>query len=751
MKAHNHKISKNNLNVFFLSIIIVLTLIGCIPNEINTKKKCSESQIKQNGKCVEFKSSCDDENVETVACSITNGSGIQSRTCFSNAWGAYGTCIAYSCKRGYELKNNQCQQIALVCTNGQTQSQSCSITNGLGSQVRTCSNNAWGAYSTCVTSSCNSGYELKNGQCQIVASCSATSTNSKSVYGIYNAYKKTASDQFITNMISASRFSDDSDYYSWIDSKMKILKAKSTRTSLLFVWPMIQSQINGSYNFNTGLYPADEVVGEIYKDGNDIELLAVISPGMRDQFHNPLVHKDEWKTFVKTVASRYPKINYYQLSNEAQDWLDLEDNSLKTVNSYAAVAKATIDALIEVNPQAKLVVVAEFSANTAENSDVADMIAECKKINVPLHAIDIHHWSTKGASSWQMPNLKSFRDFLDTLGYNDTEIWSAEHAAYVGKPSPPANIQLPPNVPASENLSEEDQARWMIKSFTYNRFNGLDRVMWNDVLDYYNFDGSMTSMFNGMGLISDGYVPGTSGIDSSRLGTERISFYTYKMMTEKTDNDQAELVGTVSSVHNDSTLFAYEFKRRSDCSKFYIAWSEGGTQSVSLPISFSSAHITNMISDRYGIAKEEYDKTSSGSVQLSIGSDPLLIESNSSSATKKCSISSAIIAQKDACAASNKIASPNFNANGCHQSFTCVDIIEIEESGDDQNGGQLPPQGGTLPPQGGTLPPQGGTLPPQGGTLPPQSGMIPPKCSITLDLNGDGIVDAVETRVCNGG
>ncbi len=352
MRAHNNLTS--SINFYALLLMIILTLGGCLPSETETKKKCSDNQTREKDKCIESKSICNDKDTKTVTCSVLNGSGTKSKTCSNNKWSAYNLCTITKCNEGFELKNSSCQsKITLVCSEGQSQSQACSVTNGSGTQARTCSNNSWGAYSTCIASSCNSGYELKNGQCQIVASCSATSTTDKSAYGIYNAYKKTASEDFISNMITASRFSDDSDYYSWIDSKMKILKAKSTRTSLLFVWPMIQSQINGSYNFNTGLYPADEVVGEIYKEENDIELLAVISPGMGSKFHNPLTYKNEWKTFVKTVASRYPNIIYYQLSNEIQDWEDLQDNTLKTTDSNATDAKATIYELTEKNPNAK--------------------------------------------------------------------------------------------------------------------------------------------------------------------------------------------------------------------------------------------------------------------------------------------------------------------------------------------------------------------------------------------------------------
>jgi hypothetical protein len=43
----------------------------------------------------------------TQACTITNGTGTQSRTCTAGVWSAWGAC-AISCNAGYVLTGNQC-------------------------------------------------------------------------------------------------------------------------------------------------------------------------------------------------------------------------------------------------------------------------------------------------------------------------------------------------------------------------------------------------------------------------------------------------------------------------------------------------------------------------------------------------------------------------------------------------------------------------------------------------------------------
>jgi len=57
-------------------------------------------------------------------------------------------------------------QPPLTCNSGQTQSQSCPIPNGTGSQTRTCGSNVWGPWSTCLAITCIPGYFPNGGNCE---------------------------------------------------------------------------------------------------------------------------------------------------------------------------------------------------------------------------------------------------------------------------------------------------------------------------------------------------------------------------------------------------------------------------------------------------------------------------------------------------------------------------------------------------------------------------------------------------------
>ncbi|MGC4118786.1 MAG: right-handed parallel beta-helix repeat-containing protein [Myxococcales bacterium] len=107
----------------------------------------------------------------TQACAIDHGTGEQTRTCTTGAWSSWSTCTAKSCDSGYEISNGQC--VAVTCTGAS--SQACTVTHGTGEQTRTCANGAWSAWGACAAKSCDSGYALSNGQCAPVG-CSGSAT-----------------------------------------------------------------------------------------------------------------------------------------------------------------------------------------------------------------------------------------------------------------------------------------------------------------------------------------------------------------------------------------------------------------------------------------------------------------------------------------------------------------------------------------------------------------------------------------------
>ncbi len=130
---------------------------------------CNAGYQPSNNTCVAM----DCSGNSTQSCSITNGQGAQIRTCTLGNWSGWGTCALVSCNAGYQPSGNAC--VALSCSGNS--SQACSITNGQGSQSRTCNLGAWSGWGTCALVSCNAGYQPSGNTC-IALTCEGASTQS---------------------------------------------------------------------------------------------------------------------------------------------------------------------------------------------------------------------------------------------------------------------------------------------------------------------------------------------------------------------------------------------------------------------------------------------------------------------------------------------------------------------------------------------------------------------------------------------
>lgn len=159
-------------------------------------------------------------------------------------------------------------------------------------------------------------------------------------------------------------------------------------------------------------------------------------------------------------------------------------------------------AIKEADPEAKVMLIAETQGFT-----VKPWLRKAIEELVPtryIDVIDIHHWGT--ARDWMMPAVSEVRSLLTRLGRPDAEIFSCEHGTWAGNPD------------GQPVQSEEEQARSLVKRFVYNLTSGLDKLFWNNLMEWDAFGGQVDSMFNSMGLISDGR---NSGDPPDRFNTTR--------------------------------------------------------------------------------------------------------------------------------------------------------------------------------------------------------------------------------------
>jgi len=92
-------------------------------------------------------------------CYIENGIGERSRGCNNGYWSSWSTCSVTDCNINYHISGNSCVQdtpSGEPCTSSQT--RSCTISHGTGQQTRQCINGYYASWGTCTVLTCNSGY-----------------------------------------------------------------------------------------------------------------------------------------------------------------------------------------------------------------------------------------------------------------------------------------------------------------------------------------------------------------------------------------------------------------------------------------------------------------------------------------------------------------------------------------------------------------------------------------------------------------
>lgn len=168
----------------FFAILFVLSIVGtgCAKNGAKSKSKeetassiqdnntpCPAGQQKVDTGCVAI--DCIGET--TRACSVTNGTGLQSRQCVATQWQDFGTCTAVACNSGFKVSTDMTSCIAestptpsaspspMECIENTTKEELCDISSGHGIRRLVCQNGAWAArpgFLACEVLSCDTGF-----------------------------------------------------------------------------------------------------------------------------------------------------------------------------------------------------------------------------------------------------------------------------------------------------------------------------------------------------------------------------------------------------------------------------------------------------------------------------------------------------------------------------------------------------------------------------------------------------------------
>jgi hypothetical protein len=115
----------------------------------------------------------------------------------------------------------------------------------------------------------------------------------------------------------------------------------------------------------------------------------------------------------------------------------------------------------------------------------------------------------------------------------------------------------------------------------WNFANGLDKLFWNNLMEWHGFKNNPGSIFNSQGLIGDGAF---CSEPTEELNLLRKSYFCYKKLAENIDFDKAELVGE-NSFHDElNGNYGYTFKDLKTNENFYFVWTESESAIYSFSI-----------------------------------------------------------------------------------------------------------------------------------------------------------------------
>jgi len=432
-----------------------------------------------------------------------------------------------------------------------------------------------------------------------------------SPFGIFAAY--TQEYQKFSNRMGFT----NEEYWDWVDRHFDDLQAHWTRSNLQFIWDIIEPKPGAGYKWDNQM-GTDDIARRISDSPVEVHWVAVFHEGgtppevKRPPLRNPVDYPDQYSRFVKAAVERYDgdgiddlndriRVKYWQIGNEYPFWI----RSGRNLNDYLNWARSTSIAIKEADPEARVVLIAETQGLTMEPW----MKTAIQFLSPPCYidVVDIHHCGT--AAEWKMNAVPPVRSLLNSQGRTDAEIFSCEHGTWAGRPS---------RQPAQ---TEEEQARSLVKRYVYNLTNGLDKLMWNNLVEWEKFMNSEGSIFNSIGLISDGQYSGDS---PDRLNTERIAYWSYRMLSKNLGNDIR--LGKRIDVGNDD-IYVYRFPAADRAGVRFVGWAENGQFVVNVPEKGFKGKGFTLIPDRFGDIglKSNILANKKGIIEMKLGIDPVMI------------------------------------------------------------------------------------------------------------------------------
>ena len=340
------------------------------------------------------------------------------------------------------------------------------------------------------------------------------------------------------------------------------LGIKWNRPEVYAVWDMIQKAEKevekGIYDFKI----TDYVFGNVPKGINIVANIDVTEDRLvRGEMPFPKTFRfktkyleEKYRAFVKKLVERYDgdgiddmpnlvnPVKYWQVFNEP-------DDISKDWEGYAHLMEITYHAIKDSCSECKVIIGGMALGLEGFSNFYIPILKNLKGKYIDV--FDFHHFGASWEWMSYIDSVSRIKKELLGNGYNNTEIWVTETGTYSGKPQ---------NIPVEQ--TEKEQAESLVKRYIYALSCGVKKIFWAfGILEGFvdkNID------FDHTGLIYDG-----KGSEDPGYGKKKLSYYSYKMMTEKLSGSN---FSKIEHLKLDERVYAYKFNK---CDKsIYVLWTQ---------------------------------------------------------------------------------------------------------------------------------------------------------------------------------
>jgi hypothetical protein len=285
-------------------------------------------------------------------------------------------------------------------------------------------------------------------------------------------------------------------------------------------------------------------------------------------------------TYVNTKVEGW-QVKYWSIENEPHSlYLKAfgsdKERAREAAEAYAELVERSYRIIKVQYPDAKVV----FGGPGTETTDKVYNrfykksleILKGKHSSGYFDFFDYHNFNSfqKYKENSQGKGISYFRQLLADTGFEGKPIIIKGGATHSGMDALGGSI-------AMAYQTEREQAEHLLKRFIYHVAEGVKLIMWGTITENKSFDGDPHNFFNFTGLVYNG-IPEPGQCDPAVQqpcpdpgdGIKKLSYYTFKLLNEKTVGSDWNNVKTVRN--GDDNVYIYELTKTDTGNPIWVVW-----------------------------------------------------------------------------------------------------------------------------------------------------------------------------------